>query len=352
MPQLDSLRGLAVFTMIFFHWTPDYIHFLIPSDIGLKFFFVLSGFLLTTILLNTNNSSFTVSEKLSACLTFYIRRFLRIVPLYYIVILLACLIGISSVRSSWLWHVSYLSNFFLFNIQDWYDETSHFWFLAVLTQFYIFWPLLVCFLPRSRLGQVFVPLISFSILFRMIVPVLAPDVNMLSVLPVMYLDAFVFGSLLGYLADDEDRLNTFVAIAFWGIPLYVLFQILIVQDIVSPIILITRHESRLLGLTWLVFHASQGFGGVVGKILENNTLRYLGKISYGLFLLHNFSGILITFLNSTFDISLPRFGIVTIILRTLFTISLAMVSYHFLENPINRLKKYFPYPGTIKQESK
>ena len=75
------------------------------------------------------------------------RRFLRIFPLYYAVLFASFVIDLEPVRETIAWHVSYLSNFYFVKTQSWGGPISHFWSLDVEEQFYLFWPLVLLFVP-------------------------------------------------------------------------------------------------------------------------------------------------------------------------------------------------------------
>lgn len=147
MRQLDGLRALCVAAVAWSHWG-GYFGFdgktFSGAEFGVETFFVISGFLITGILLD-NHSVALRSEVLKQ---FYIRRFLRIFPVFYVAFGVACLLNADSARLTWPWHVSYLSNI-LFYQHGWYGALSHFWSLAVEEQFYIFWPVFI-FLVAPR----------------------------------------------------------------------------------------------------------------------------------------------------------------------------------------------------------
>jgi peptidoglycan/LPS O-acetylase OafA/YrhL len=140
MPQLDGLRALAVAAVAWWHWAPPEYHFQIPwGDLGVQLFFVLSGFLITAILWHGRSEYQRLGQRGFLTLRrFYMRRFLRIFPLYYAVVLMTALIGIKSVRETFFWNIAYLSNFYLFLRGEWRGPISHFWSLAVEEQFYLF----------------------------------------------------------------------------------------------------------------------------------------------------------------------------------------------------------------------
>lgn len=146
MPHLDGLRAFAVGLVIYSHWMPGHYQFKLPwGSAGVQLFFVLSGFLITGILLRCRTSV----ARLSALRAFYVRRILRIFPLFYCVLLLAYVLNIEPVRETVFWHLPYLSNFYFFSIGRWDGDISHFWSLAVEEQFYLFWPAIVMFVPDA-----------------------------------------------------------------------------------------------------------------------------------------------------------------------------------------------------------
>ena len=101
LPQLDGLRAVAVIFVMAFHFIPGIDRFAPLGSIGVRLFFVLSGFLITRILLASR------AEPMGAALrSFYIRRSLRIFPQFYRVLLVAAAANLSPVRSKWEWHAS------------------------------------------------------------------------------------------------------------------------------------------------------------------------------------------------------------------------------------------------------
>ena len=150
LPQLDTLRAFAVLLVVWHHWFG-------PRELGLGpmgvwIFFVISGFLITRILLSSKGA--TPRENRSALVRFYVRRFLRIFPLYYFVLLVA-LFTSAAFRADWRWYVSYLQNFLMMRAsEEAHLFGVHFWTLAVEEQFYLCWPWIVLFVPRFVLGPV------------------------------------------------------------------------------------------------------------------------------------------------------------------------------------------------------
>ncbi len=153
--QLDSIRAFAVFLVILSHWFSPYsaINFFPNGAIGVDIFFVLSGFLITGILLE--NRKFAEANEFSKSTTvknFYVRRVLRIFPVYYLFIFLLLIFHEHTgthIKSAFPYFVTYTSNYYFFNLQEWDGMLSHLWSLSVEEQFYLIWPWVMIFVRRK-----------------------------------------------------------------------------------------------------------------------------------------------------------------------------------------------------------
>ena len=152
-PQLDALRAFAVIAVMLAHFSPT-IQVVTPElgFAGVRLFFVLSGFLITGILLRCRDR---VASGKSApgfqLRQFYLRRALRILPAFYATLFVAAALNMGSTRPTFWWHFFYASNFLLAWRGTWLDLVTHFWSLAVEEQFYLVWPWLVLFVSPRRL---------------------------------------------------------------------------------------------------------------------------------------------------------------------------------------------------------
>ena len=174
--ELDGIRGIAallVMVLHFFELEPNTGNNIVETlkrlahfgQTGVTLFFVLSGFLITRILLATKkNKNYFKS--------FYIRRALRIFPLYYLYLISIFVIvpyfthNYVSLKLHWTYWI-YLQNFAItFN---WlHSEPTHFWSLAVEEHFYFFWPLLIYFLNQRQLIRVIAVIIIVSLICRIL----------------------------------------------------------------------------------------------------------------------------------------------------------------------------------------
>lgn len=357
MPQLDGLRAFAVGAVLIHHFfQPARIGGVDLALLGVWLFFVLSGFLITGILLRSRDqvdysgypSGFVLRQ-------FYIRRFLRIFPLYYSVLFLAATIDLGDVRDTIFWHLAYMSNYLFATHRYWGPVTAHFWSLSVEEQFYILWPGLILFAPRQLLLKLVISAIAIGPIFRMAAHFL--DFNWIARMTVLpaSLDALGLGALLAYCSHYAVEKPILIkrlkqCIYSLGVPgLIVLLglQKLENSNLVGDVTVNSWFiEPVLWGLmfVWVINRASLGFTGVGAKILEFNPLAYTGKISYGIYVYHPFVYVLLPILFYRTDIDfflLPRLLQFGLLVGT--TIGMAAISWHFFESPINSLKNRFTY---------
>lgn len=321
-PQLDGLRALAVACVMAYHFIPGVDRVAPLGAIGVRLFFVISGFLITRILLSSREL-----EIPEALRRFYIRRSLRIFPLFYLVLALAAAINIGPVRDTIAWHVSYLTNIYLFNRGSWHGSISHLWSLAVEEQFYLVWPFVMLIVPERRLPAVITAMIVAAPVSRLLV-----GGPMNSVLPLGCADALGAGALLALPSTRRPVMTAgavigvplmFGALAFryagyWGVPLEIVLDC-----------------GVSLCAAWMVGKAASGFSGAVGSILTARPIAYLGTISYGLYLYHGFMPyVLGRYVSGVAEMAWPARAL----LLTMATVITAAVSWRVFEAPILRLK--------------
>ena len=336
-PQLDGLRAFAVLAVTWSHWAPKH-EFGIPFRLGVHLFFVLSGYLITRILLDIRD----MPDRFHGIGIFYARRILRIFPAYYLTIAVAMLGGVAVVQEAWPWHVAYLSNILMFQRSEWAGMASHWWSLAVEEQFYLVWPCLIIFMPRRMLLPVIATAVALAPVFRAWLLASGHPVGFTIVLTPSAFDCLGAGALL---ALGKSRLCLPTRPLLWvtaacgiGLALVVSVWHLRTTYLIAP-------ETLGAGVfAWVVWRASAGFGGAAKRVLEWAPVMYLGRISYGFYLIHNFAFAIFAWAALNFGLQpLAIRGRVLIPFEFAITLGLAAASWHFMEKPINDLKRFLPY---------
>lgn len=330
--QLDSLRFLAFAGVFLFHANEQRFAY---GAMGVPLFFVLSGFLITRILVLNETPSLVDNLR-----TFYIRRTLRIFPLYYAVLLVLVLAG--KLAASAGWYFFYLHNVYIFHNDAWTGSTNHFWSLCVEEQFYLLFPLLLLCTPKSWRTVLIIGGIVGSILTRVVLALRYPDAKSWALLPVAG-EYIAWGCLIG-LYDVARRARPLPArsLCVAGVVLAVAvgvaqFAFDFLDRTASLCVYQTLHAIAFALIVLGVWRLERGW---LLRLLSVPFVVYLGKISYGLYVFHNFCyGVkepLVEWLPLLQPVPGPLLALAA-------TIGLAVLSWHLFESPINRLKEFFPY---------
>ncbi|MBE7368200.1 acyltransferase family protein [Ramlibacter pallidus] len=323
----DGLRALAVLSVIAFHaeaWRRIGLHdglAALLNNLGVPLFFVLSGFLITSLLLAETRHRGSVDVW-----AFYARRALRILPLYLLALLLLFALEyfqqIRLSRCTWAHAVTHTLNFAGQNCQ--FAALSHFWSLAVEEHFYLFWPL--AFLAGPRFAFV-VLLVVVAVCQGMLwTGVLAPFEathdpsrwTLPGVLPI------AVGGIAAFYVESSLSKAAFVTRAR-----------LVVLAVACAVVYFER-----LTATWyaaiacILLFVYYNQDGVLTRLLEWRPLAFLGTISYGLYVWQGVLGG-----NGAYR-EFPNFP-PPLEIGLLLTFVVAPVSYYCFERPIMRLKKRF-----------
>ena len=330
MPQLDGLRAVAVACVLAFHFIPGVDRYAPLGSMGVRLFFVISGFLITGILLTWRGRPLAVALK-----TFYVRRALRIFPVFYFALAAAAAINIGPVRDTLAWHITYLSNFYFYRRGDWHGSVSHLWSLAVEEQFYLVWPWLILCAPERWLRPAMSAMVVVAPLSRLLVPN-AMD----SVLPTSCLDSLGMGALIAMAAPHKEATHKGGPYGVGGVG--------IIGAVLVAITLAMRYAAvggqyQIVGLdfgvsllsAWLVASAASGFTGAAGRLLSLAPIIAVGRISYGLYVYHGFTPYLLgRYVPGFVTMPVP----VRVALLVIVTALVALASWRWLEQPFLRLK--------------
>jgi peptidoglycan/LPS O-acetylase OafA/YrhL len=364
------VRGIAVLTVMVLHFT-----ILVPTTpgetilatsvsggwAGVDLFFVLSGFLITGILLDARGAP-------GYFRTFYARRSLRIFPLYYAFLFVLFAI-FPLLRASGaepmgpqLWTLAYLNNF-LMAFGGWEAvpaHTTHLWSLAIEEQFYLIWPLVVLHNSRRTLLQACLAAIGIAWLTRLSLYIALDSGTAGYALLPARMDALALGGILALLVREEGWAER---LARWVRPAAMAGALLLVVTAVlstrltpesGPFPPLALHV-QLLGYPGvdLLSAALVGFAVLPGEsplraLLTRPILMKLGKYSYALYLLHVPLRDLLR--GRIFDGGLPRVAGSQVPVQLLLLVGcialtylVSLASWHFFEKHFLSLKKRFEY---------
>lgn len=354
--QLDGLRFVAIALVLADHFTAP-INKIPLGPLGVNLFFVLSGFLITRILI-TSSEKFKGTENgfRDYFKRFFIRRSLRIFPVYYLCILLLFVFDVPPVREKLAWFAFYGSNVYMALHQTWMGVVDHFWSLSVEEQFYVIFPLVIFFTPRKWLVPVFAAMLVISLTFRAWFFFSGYNwiVNYVS-MPAC-LDSFGLGAFMAWLLlfrPGEYRklfsngyrvvlgLLLWAGVVYWS------------KTFGEPKNIATDVWERLAGSVFCFFLIGKGvlgYGGAMKNFLENRVVLYLGKISYGLYAYHNLvhnhyhspPGHPTLRALRKIEQLVPAVAH-NIVFESLFffaiTVAVASLSWYLMEKPINSLKE-------------
>ena len=364
--SLDGLRFLAVSLVLLDHWT-NYKMGIPVSYFGVSLFFVLSGFLITGILLKAKALDLAQNRTHGRSLKlFYIRRTIRIFPVYYLVIFVLFLLNYDTIRTHVFWLVTYQTNNYIAFTSNWMGSFDHFWSLAVEEQFYLFFPFVIFYISNKSLPKVLLSLVFLSVGLRAwfyfqhyswVIPfVLMPT----------SLDALGLGGLLAYFVQNKPATPLFktqnlkigLTISFFllGLVLFLLKSDPTPHNFYS-VVLLRFFESLFsvfLIMSFIKIDDKSIFTTVKKAIFENNVVVFIGKISYGIYIYHHFvynfyytkstdfiPKLLEKFNN--FYVGIGDLLFIKIAVLFLITVAISAASWYLFEKPINQLKERFKY---------
>jgi peptidoglycan/LPS O-acetylase OafA/YrhL len=348
LPALDGIRGIAALMIMIFHFFPNN-HFysnnhylqllqktLIFGQTGVDLFFVLSGFLITRILFQNLESSNYFSS-------FYYRRSLRIFPLYYgfLIVYNFILPFISGFKrkivfDEQIWYWIYLQN-----IPDTFpflkgNGPFHFWSLAVEEHFYLIWPLIIFLFRPKHILKVSLSLIGMALLTRYL---LLSEKYEVFYFTLSRMDSLAIGAILAFL-EYEGRLHAFRK------------YFLVIPALVFPTLVLTwlfiggkgDFYIQLIKFPFIALIYFSLIGLIITKplagkksIWESDLLRFTGKISYGLYVLHP---ICFTIVKK----SIPYSPIlIQFLLACLVIYLVAYFSFRYFESFFLKMKNEFTY---------
>jgi len=344
--ELDAIRGLAAMAVMIYHLDPSAFAL---HGIRVDLFLVMSGFLLTSIILRKADSG-------RFLVVFSLRRWFRTWPIYFVAIGAAIFLN-RFVPTPFPMDGAYHYLTFTQNITRYWSSTTpafnhyfeHTWSLAIEEQFYLVWPSLVLLLGRSRLLPAALSLLAMSVTMRAL--------GFHWWLLLARCDGFALGSILAILFQNQEVLERRRKEYQWGFAAFsfaaMVFTVVTTVDTIAmdfdhemslrPSLMVLSWNLLFFGLIGLVILNS---GHANLRVLRNPVLKFLGQISYGTYLFHPFVFVVTWGVFRFLGIDAPLILDVTKILASL---GVASLSWYLIEEPISRLKSFIQYESPAKK---
>jgi peptidoglycan/LPS O-acetylase OafA/YrhL len=374
---LDGLRGIAILLVVLSHfvsnlhitadgWAWPLVAFAHAGWTGVDLFFVLSGFLITGILIDARGSN-------SYFKAFYARRALRILPAYYgfllvIFIVLPLLhVGVGDnamlARQHQGWYWLHLTNVMMaldeLTALGPYPSTL-FWSLAVEEQFYFIWPAVVALASTSTLRKVCIAGVVGCILLRIAGGLSGVSGLALSVIPITRGDTLFVGGLLAieYRRGSIAHYAKFAKIAALG----AIVALVALTSVYGQLDYLDRGTAMfgsiaimVLGTASVVTGLSSSKESRISQVLRSRLLRFFGRYSYAIYIVH--TAVLAGLDHYRPFASLPTVGGFALPAQTAWALAyvglstgIAMMSWHLVEKHFLRLKRLFPYRPNLAVE--
>jgi peptidoglycan/LPS O-acetylase OafA/YrhL len=344
--ELDGLRGVAILmVMVHRFWPRTGVG--VAADvagagwIGVDLFFVISGFLITGILLDTKGDAGYFRN-------FYARRMLRIFPLYYLFVIGVFVVfagnpAFREYSGSPLWYLFHLGNVpegVLGNSTPYWIAPV--WSLAIEEQFYLTFPWLVYFLDRRKLTIVLVGMLAFAPVIRLVTMLAMPDQERLQYMfTLCRIDTIAIGCLLAVIVRsvDVERWRDHAKLVLFGaLPSVIVLAIASRLDRTSEFDRVFGYSVVAVGCAAVVALVVLSRGARWTAVLRMGWLTYLGKLCFGLYLLHRPADTVVTALGHRLGIDrelwllIPKVGV---------AIVFATISWRLIERPFLHLKDRF-----------
>ena len=366
VPVLDGVRGLAI-GLVFMHnlygekLSTNTVDFAVrclfkTGWIGVDLFFVLSGFLISGILLDAVGNTHYFRD-------FYARRVLRIFPLYYVALCflffvlphinLATPKEIADLHEIRWWYWGYAVNYAAGLYPNVQFYTVGFWSLAVEEQFYLIWPLVVLYCSRRTLARACVAILILGVLLRSVWLVSDFHAKLVLISLPTRLDGFAVGALLALAARAQGLRHwwpTIRRVGLWALP------IAVVTAFTDEMGWRGNYLKATIGFLALALV----FGALIAaallaptssrthRVFAHPVMRWLGKYSYAMYMFHGFVYAVLVrkvpIVNTFGDrLGSPALGAIAfLIIAASLTAVAAYASWHLFEKHFLRLKRFFP----------
>ena len=333
LPQLDGLRGIAILMVFLFH------AFQVPVFwSGVDLFFVLSGYLITGILLRLKEQKNVGAVPLRLARSFYIRRAFRILPPFVGFLFVLNLFFRVPWARLWYWYAFFDANFASATHHDPVRAMVPLWSLAVEEQFYFVWPWVVFFFSQKTLKRIaFGIVVAAPVLRAIFTPAFSSQWPIYTLTP-FRADTLACGALIALLTQDDNLwMERNHGRAAWftraAAAIFIMLSALHSFRWTANGVLFNVAGYSLLTAIFggTVVYVLGAQRGIVHSILSTKSLGYLGLISYTFYLYH--WGVLLLLEQHT------HLSLFVYPLSFILTVLMAAISWHFFESPILRMSR-------------
>lgn len=350
LPALDGVRGIAILIVMIYHleWLMPTLHDYVKGGfLGVDLFFALSGFLITSILLNEYEKTSTISLK-----NFFIRRCLRLMPAFWFFVICLYLFGTYLLpefqaslvygRHDFIYALTYTMNWYSATNPGFDSNLNHTWSLSIEEQFYIIWSLILykAFAEKRKHEHILyltLGLITVLSISRALRALTGADTRLLYYSTDTRIDSLLMGCGVSMVFIWK-MLPAETVKKVW-------FNLLLICSVIAAFVVTfsLSHEDRNLyvfglpmfnlAVAIMIFWLVSTKGTIIHKVLENSILRWIGNVSYALYLWHY---LLYEYAKKEF---VP--GGSQIFVGVTLAFVLAALSYYCVERPFLRLKSRF-----------
>ena len=343
---LNGIRAIASLLVVIWH-TDQFSRLFNIKEIGfhkngmagnaVDMFFVLSGFLITYLLLIEKAKTNTINLK-----NFYLRRIFRIWPLYYFALIMSLVLiylkiipNVQNISTSLFFYIFLMANI-AYVLKITIPGITPLWSIGVEEQYYLLWPHIV---KRSSnyLKSFFYFFVVYSFIKLLSYLIFTPDSTIYEFLITTRIDIMCMGAIGAYIAYSKK--NILLKIIYRKEIQILSWFILIISIIYKPIHIYSFIDPEINSIFYLfiILNISSNKKSLIS--LENIFFNFIGKISYGIYVYHMILIYLISYLFSYLNLQLRYIEIHIIVLIS--TIFVAWISYKFFETPFLKLKNKY-----------
>jgi peptidoglycan/LPS O-acetylase OafA/YrhL len=345
LPGLNGIRAIAALLVVISHISLQIadLGFAARGSInmagkGVTMFFVLSGYLITTLLLKEQDKTGAISLR-----KFYVRRILRIWPIYYLALIIAIcwfLFSNQPIDGGGAFFYTFLMANVPFVFGGVISPVAQLWSVGVEEQFYLFWPWL--FRWKQRLPYLMLGIIVLFLGLRLLLRVVENG-NWYTFIGVTRFHCMAIGGLGAWAIHNK---KAFIQKLYHPV-LQVICWLILAVSIYQPLHILSIIDNEFYAVLFLIIIVNVSTNAKTILRLEHPVINWLGRISYGIYVYHLFAIILgFALYRKLFPVA-PGYEIIVYVIVTALTLLMAHISYYYFESWfLHRKEKFAVVPST------